>query len=153
MNRHLTKRSRRSQSQILPPAAADVASGMTLDDTYVGLCDWHGQLVWKSGTGVRLQVGDPLWKHAAGQSRDALRSAVANVATLREACVLEVENELGELFRLWMWPLNEPEIAICALAVRIPNELSLLTDRERACLGCLARACRRGILPRNSTSA
>jgi DNA-binding CsgD family transcriptional regulator len=68
-----------------------------------------------------------------------MRAAVASVATLRENRTLEVENERGEHFRLWMWPLNDPEIAICVLAIRIPSELALLSDRERDCLSCLAQ--------------
>jgi DNA-binding CsgD family transcriptional regulator len=38
-----------------------------------------------------------------------------------------------------MWPLDDPDIALCILAARIPNELALLTERETACLRCLAR--------------
>jgi DNA-binding CsgD family transcriptional regulator len=38
-----------------------------------------------------------------------------------------------------MWPLHEPDIAICLLAMQIPSELSLITERERACLKCLAQ--------------
>jgi DNA-binding CsgD family transcriptional regulator len=53
--------------------------------------------------------------------------------------MLEAENLSQEHFRLWLWPLNDPDIAVCVLALRIPRELSLLTDRETACLRCLAR--------------
>jgi DNA-binding CsgD family transcriptional regulator len=38
-----------------------------------------------------------------------------------------------------MWPLSEPHIAVCVLALRIPSGLALLTERERACLRCLAQ--------------
>jgi len=38
-----------------------------------------------------------------------------------------------------MWPLNDPDIALCILARQIPNEMILLTDRERACLSCLSQ--------------
>jgi DNA-binding CsgD family transcriptional regulator len=38
-----------------------------------------------------------------------------------------------------MWPLNDPEIAVCVLATLIPAKIALLTDRERACLQCLAQ--------------
>jgi DNA-binding CsgD family transcriptional regulator len=39
----------------------------------------------------------------------------------------------------WIWPLNDPDIAVCVLTTRIPSELSLLTERETACLRRLAR--------------
>jgi DNA-binding CsgD family transcriptional regulator len=139
MNPHHTKRTGAAPSQIFPSAAPKVAQVVTLTDTYVGLCDWHGCVVWKSGTDDRLQIGDELWKNAASRSRESLRSAVASVVTLRETRTLHIENEWNEHFRVWMWPLNDPDIALAALAKRIPSELALLTDREAACLRCLAQ--------------
>jgi DNA-binding CsgD family transcriptional regulator len=139
MSRHHTKRTGVAPSQILPSGPTKVASNVTLVGTYVGLCDWHGRVVWKSGAGHRLQIGDELWKNVASRSRDSLRAAVASVVTLRENRTLEVENEWNEHFRLWMWPLTDPDIALAILAMRIPSELALLTDRETACLRCLAR--------------
>jgi DNA-binding CsgD family transcriptional regulator len=139
MSSHLNKRTSGSQSQILPPPARDVASDVTQTDRYVLLCDWHGRVVWKSGTGDRVQVGDELWNSVAGNAKEALKTAVASVATLRENRVVEAENDRGEHFRLWMWPLADPEFAICILAMAIPGELALLTERERACLRCLAQ--------------
>jgi DNA-binding CsgD family transcriptional regulator len=139
MSSHHTKRTVAAPSQILPSARPKVASDVTLAGTYVGLCDWHGCIVWKSGAGDRLQIGDELWKNAASRSRESLRSAVASVVTLRENRTLEVENEWNEHFRVWMWPLNDPDIAVAALAIRIPSELALITEREAACLRCLAQ--------------
>jgi DNA-binding CsgD family transcriptional regulator len=139
MSEHFTKREDEPPSQIAPPAAANVAPGVTLADTYVVLCDWHGRVVWKSGTGDRIRIGDELWKNVASQSKEPLRTAVAGVVTLRENRSLEVENERGEHFRLAMWPLNDPDIAVCILAKPIPSELALLTERETACLACLAQ--------------
>jgi DNA-binding CsgD family transcriptional regulator len=112
---------------------------MMLADTYVGLCDWHGKLVWKSGGGTRVQVGECLWTHATPKSAVQMREAVASVATLREVRTLEAENDRHEHFRLWLWPLDDPEVAICILARRIPKEIALLTDRERDCLQGLAQ--------------
>jgi DNA-binding NarL/FixJ family response regulator len=116
-----------------------VASDVTLADTAVVLCDWHGCVVWKSATGERLQIGDELWKNVTNKSKEKLRNAVAGAVTLRENHTLEVETERNEHFRLWIWPLNDPDIALCVLTTRIPSELALLTERETGCLRCLAR--------------
>src|SRR4051812_17231229 len=110
MSRHHTKLAAAAPSQIIPSVPPQVTTDMTLAGTYVALCDWHGRVVWKSGH--RLQVGEELWKNAAAQSRDNLKTAVASVVTLRENRTLEVENDRSEHFRLWMWPLNDPEIAL-----------------------------------------
>lgn len=139
MSDHLTRPSRRSQSQRLPIPPVKVASDVTLPYTYVMLCDWHGRVIWKSGTGDRLQVGDELWKAVHARSRERLRTAVAKVVTLREQQNLEVEGESRDHFRLWMWPLNEPDIAVCVLATHIPSELALLTEKEKTCLRGLAQ--------------
>src|SRR5262249_7139566 len=114
-------------------------SDMTLEGTYVLLCDWHGKVVWKSSVGDRIAIGEEVWKHGTKKSIERMRTALASVVALREECVIEVESDRGDHFRFWMWPLSEPEIAVCMLALRIPGELALLTDRERACLRCLAQ--------------
>jgi DNA-binding CsgD family transcriptional regulator len=139
MTRHSTKQSVQVQSHIHPSLAAGVTTDMTLADTYVLLCDWHGRVVWKSGTNDRVAIGEEIWKHAASKSKERLRAAVAGVVTLREKCTIEAESDRGDHFRFWMWPLAEPALAVCLLALRIPRELALLTDRERACLECLAK--------------
>lgn len=138
MSRNLTRRAATRPSQIVPKPLPIPAPNVTLGDTYVILCDWHGLVVWKSGTGERLKIGEELWRGISGKSKERLKAAVASVASLGEQQVLEVENDRHEHFRLRMWPLNEPDVAVCILAVQIPSELALLTDRERACLRCLA---------------
>jgi DNA-binding CsgD family transcriptional regulator len=139
MSRNFTKRTSVEPSQSVPSGASKLAADVTLADTYVGLCDWHGRVVWLSGASVRLQIGDELWKNAVSRSKESLRSAVASVVTLRENRMLAIENQWKEHFRVWLWPLNDPEIAVAILAMRIPSELALLTERETACLRCLAQ--------------
>jgi DNA-binding CsgD family transcriptional regulator len=139
MKGHFTKQADKSPSQISPFATAELASDVTLADTYVVLCDWRGQIVWKSAGGDRVAIGEEIWKHAAKRTKESLRVALASVVSLREKCTIEVESDRGDHFRFWMWPLNNPEMAVCILALRIPSELALLTDRERACLECLAQ--------------
>ena len=139
MNRNLTKRAVARPSQIIPKPAPESAPNVTLTDTYVILCDWHGRVVWKSGTGERLKIGEELWRGISGKARERLKTAVASVSSLGEQQTLEVENDRHEHFRLRLWPLNEPDVAICILAVQIPSEIALLTARERACLQCLAK--------------
>jgi DNA-binding CsgD family transcriptional regulator len=139
MGTHHTKTAAGQPSQIRPSAASKVALDATLEDTFVVLCDWHGHLVWKSGGSERLQIGDPVWKNVTARSKEKLRTAVANVASLRENCMLDVDNDRNELCRVWLWPLTDPEIAICILGIFIPKELALLTEREKDCLRCLAQ--------------
>jgi DNA-binding CsgD family transcriptional regulator len=139
MSSHFSKRSVKLPSQISPSAAASVTSDVTLADTYVLLCDWHGQVVWKSGTDDRAGIGEEIWAHASNRSRERLRAALASVVALQMDSMIEVESDRGNHFRFWMWPLKDPAIAVCILALRIPSELARLTNRERDCLRCLAQ--------------
>src|SRR5262245_41528508 len=139
MGTHHTKIAGGQPSQIRPSASSKVALDATLEDTFVVLCDWHGRVVWRSAGGDRLQIGDPVWKNVSAKSKERVRTAIATVASLRENCMLDVDNDRNELCRVWMWPLTDPEIAICLLGIFIPRELALLTDREKACLRCLAQ--------------
>lgn len=139
MGIHHTKVSGRQPSQIRPSALSKVALDATLGDTFVVLCDWHGHVVWRSAASERLQIGDPVWKNMTAKAKEKARAAVASVASLRENCALDVENDRNEVCRVWMWPLTDPEIAICILGVFVPRELALLTEREKSCLRYLAQ--------------
>jgi DNA-binding CsgD family transcriptional regulator len=139
MSSYFTNQTDDSPSQISPSATAQLASDVTLADTYVVLCDWRGHIVWKSGTSDRILIGEEIWKHGAHGSTERLRVALAGVVTLRERCTIEVESDRGDYFRFWMWPLDDPELAVCILALRIPGQIALLTERERECLACLAQ--------------
>ena len=95
MSRHFTKEVDGSPSQISPSAAPRVTSDMTLAGTYVLLCDWHGRVVWKSGVGDRMVIGEEIWKHAAKKSMESLRAVLASVVALREERMIEVESDRG----------------------------------------------------------
>ena len=98
MSGHHTKRTDGAPSQIIPSAAPKVASDVTLADTYVVLCDWHGCVVWKSTTGDRPHIGDEVWKNATKKSKDVVRTAVASVVTLREHRKLEARKRSARTF-------------------------------------------------------
>lgn len=114
-------------------------SDTTLDDTFVALCDWHGHLVWTSKSKSLLQAGEFVWTRLAEGSQETMKATLARVVTLREQQILEIQNELGQQFRVWLWPLESPAIAVCVLGMRIPGEISLLAQRELDCLRLLAQ--------------
>ncbi|HXY33158.1 MAG TPA: helix-turn-helix transcriptional regulator [Planctomycetaceae bacterium] len=58
---------------------------------------------------------------------------------LRRSQQFEVIDKEGNRFRGWAWPLDSPDVALCALYLEIPHNLSLLTAQERRCLELLAR--------------
>jgi DNA-binding CsgD family transcriptional regulator len=127
-----------SMSETSQSPEAPVVSNVTPTGTHVLICDWHGIVRWISGEEVRLQSGDLAWKNLNEESRERAQQVFGRVVTLREEIVLEVENEQGHFFRVWLWPLDSPEMAVCVLSVAMPKALRLLSGREREALRLLA---------------
>jgi DNA-binding CsgD family transcriptional regulator len=117
-----------------PNGGGGVTSGAHLDDKFVLLCDWHGRAVWGSADFPRLKMGEFAWIYLTPESQAVTQDAIARVVTLRENRVLEVATDRGQHFRVWLWSLNAPDVAVCMLGVIIPAELARLTERERECL-------------------
>ena len=111
----------------------------TVGDTFVLLCDWHGRLIWSSIGKTRVQIGELVWEHLTKESRERAKAAVARVVTLRENQIIDVSNTQDQHFRAWLWPLESPEVAVCMLGIRIPQELTRLTEREQHCLRLLGQ--------------
>jgi DNA-binding CsgD family transcriptional regulator len=107
--------------------------------THVIICDWHGTIRWISGDGNVPKPGDHLWRNASRESLDEMKSAFSKVVTLQDKIVIEVSNLKNKYFRLWMWPLDSAEMAVCILAMAIPVELRLLSPKERDVLNMLAQ--------------
>lgn len=128
------KAGRPKKSHAAPKTPGALAADVTPDDKFVLLCDWQGRVVWSSMEFEKTKVGDFAWTYLAEESRKLGQEAVARVVTLREHRSLEIDNARGKHFRVWMWPLAAPDIALCVLGVAIPAELALLTERERECL-------------------
>jgi DNA-binding CsgD family transcriptional regulator len=112
--------------------------GHELGQHFVMLCDWRGHCIWTSARDAQTKVGELIWTHAAQSSQGEMKSAFAKVVALREAVQLEVVDQRGARLKGWMWPLDSPDVAVCILAVPVPANLVLLTQRERDCLELLA---------------
>lgn len=90
--------------------------------------------MWGSVPFEKLRIGEFAWEHLEPAYREPAKNAIARAASLRESQSLELVNEAGRRFRVWVWPLLRPDIAVCVLGVRIPENLEQLTDREQECL-------------------
>jgi DNA-binding CsgD family transcriptional regulator len=113
-------------------------SDPTLNGTFVTICDWRGQIVWQSARQRDLVVGDFAWENLAPASLEQAKLAFARSVSLRETMTLEWVDVNERRSRVWLWPLEHPDWAVCLLAVTIPRELARLTEREREILGLLA---------------
>ncbi len=111
---------------------------LTLIDTHVVICDWHGVVRWISADETLLKKGDFLWQHVIDADQEKTINAFGKVIALQRSVVLEIEKKSGRLFRIWLWPLESAEMAVCALRMQIPRELRLLSDRERDTVNLLA---------------
>jgi DNA-binding CsgD family transcriptional regulator len=104
----------------------------------VVLCNWQGKLVWTSSPNPVYEPGPDLWDYICNEDREKVKQVLSRAVIAREAQEYEATSSIGEHYRAWIWPLNTPEVAVCILAIRVPNELRLLTTREKECLHLLA---------------
>lgn len=111
---------------------------MTPDNMFVLICDWHGRLTWSSDADKRQGIGQHAWQLIDPDDVEQTKAAFARTATLKENQLLEVRDLNGQFLRMWLWPLDPPDAALCILCLRIPSELAKLTARERDCLSLLA---------------
>ena len=112
---------------------------MTPNHTFVLICDWQGRLVWSSESAIHSRSGDHAWQLIADEDVERAKSVFARTATLRENQTIEVRDRDDQFLRMWLWPHDPPESAICILCLRIPPELTELTSREKECLTLLAQ--------------
>jgi DNA-binding CsgD family transcriptional regulator len=109
------------------------------NDLYVLLGDWRGHCIWTSDPNLQITIGGLIWENLSAESQAAAKQALGQVVALRERQEIEVVDQQGNRFRTWFWPLDCPEVAVCALGMRLPRNLVLLTERERECLESLAQ--------------
>jgi DNA-binding CsgD family transcriptional regulator len=112
---------------------------MTPDKTYVLICDCQGRLAWSSDKELRTKIGTFVWKTLLQADVEEARLAFARTASLSEFQTIEVRDRGSQQIRMWLWPMNPPESAVCILCQAIPRELAKLTAREKDCLGLLAQ--------------
>jgi DNA-binding CsgD family transcriptional regulator len=116
------------------------------DDSHVLICDWMGRLTWSSKEDLYQAYGDLAWNYVPESDRDKYREAFSRATTLRRRQQIDASCIFGGRYRGWLWPLDWPDAAVCILAMRIPNEMALLTPREHESLKLLSRGATAGQL-------
>jgi DNA-binding CsgD family transcriptional regulator len=114
-------------------------SNTDMHGTFVMLCDWRGRCIWTSAQILPVEIGEPVWKNLKIESQEQTKVSIGKVIAARDVEQLEVVDREDNHYRGWLWPLDSPEVAVCILGLRIPRDLSQLTDSERACLELLAQ--------------
>lgn len=113
-------------------------SGATREATVVVLLDWQGRLVWSSSENPRRNAGGLAAEYVRAEDQEMAAAAVKDVVAHRRQHELQVVGASGDHYRVWLWPLDSPDVAVCALCIHVPDELALLTSREQDCLKLLA---------------
>ena len=116
-----------------------MAAPLNHEDSHVLICDWKGTLRWTSKSTLHEAYGDLAWNYVPENDREKYREAFSRATTLGKRQQIDVNCIYGGRYRAWLWPLNWPDAAVCVLAVRIPDEMALLTPREHECLKLLSR--------------
>ena len=106
--------------------------------TTVTLCDAVGRMIWTSSPNPAYKPGPFVWEYASPEDREVCKNAISRAVVLRETQEFDASTHLGEHYHVWVWPLNSPELAVCILAVQVPDEMKRLSARERTALELLA---------------
>jgi DNA-binding CsgD family transcriptional regulator len=107
-------------------------------DAFVAICDWHGRVQWSSNSTIKTQVGDLGWSNMIDGDDERFKEAFSRTATLHERHIVEIESRDGLRYRIWLWPVGNPDMAVCTFNLRIPYEIGQLSDREREFMVLLA---------------
>ena len=107
-------------------------------DAFVAICDWNGVVKWLSNHTIKTQVGDLGWSNMPANDAEMFKSAFARTATLNEKSQVEIESLNGLRYRIWMWSIGNPDLAVCTFNLLVPSEIKLLTTKERELLEELA---------------
>gem|GEM_PF-6163260 len=62
---------------------------------------------------------------------ERFKHTFARIATLHERHIVEVTSLSDLRYRIWMWSIGNPDLAVCTFNLMIPSEVDQLTDRER----------------------
>ncbi|MBL8888825.1 MAG: helix-turn-helix transcriptional regulator [Planctomycetaceae bacterium] len=125
----------RKKSQSDP---ARVTGNLRPGDAFVAICDWNGYVKWLSNHTIKTQVGDLGWSNMIPGDAERFRSAFARTATLHERNMLEISSLNGLRYRIWMWSIGNPDLAVCTFNLLIPKDIEKLSERERELMALLA---------------
>jgi DNA-binding CsgD family transcriptional regulator len=126
------------RSLIIVTFGTFVMNRATRESTVVALFDWQGRVVWISERQPPRGAGFLVDEYVREDYRELVRRTVSGVIKKRETGAIQVVTEFGEWYRTSFWPIDSQEVAACALAIAIPEELALLSVREQDCLKLLA---------------
>ena len=132
---------RQKKAQTEKKAKTDYASSefpLQPGDAFVAICDWNGVVKWLSNHTIKTQVGDLGWSNMVEEDAERFKEAFARTATLHENAQLEIASRNGLRYRIWMWSIGNPELAVCTFNLLIPTDIQKLTKRERELMDGLA---------------
>lgn len=104
---------------------------LEMGDAFVAISDWNGVVKWLSNRSIKTQVGDLGWSNMIPDDAEKFKLAFARTASLHEKSIVEIESLNGLRYRIWMWSIGNPEMAVCTFNLLIPSEIKSLTPRER----------------------
>lgn len=129
------RRHRISTQREVPPVTSHLKPG----DAFVAICDWNGKVKWISSAETRARLGEDSWANLIPADAERMKVAVARAVALNEKHMLEVTTDIDNRYRVWLWPIGNPDLAVCAFCLLIPPQIGRLATRERQFLRLLAQ--------------
>jgi len=128
------------KSKAKPPStnSANIELALKPGDAFVAICDWNGVVKWLSNHSIKTKIGDLGWSNMISEDAERFKEAFARTATLHERRTLEIMSLNGLRYRIWLWSIGNPELAVCTFNLLIPVQIESLTPRERELMENLA---------------
>ncbi|MGD9633688.1 MAG: response regulator transcription factor [Pirellulales bacterium] len=95
-------------------------------------------MIWTNHPSPEYKPGVPIWDYAVLENRELVKDQIARTLFLNEPQEFEASSDRGERYHVWVWPMNLPELGVAIVGLQMPDDVKLLTVRERECLEMLA---------------
>jgi DNA-binding CsgD family transcriptional regulator len=129
----------RNHDEIKRNDPTNVTGTLNLDDVFVAIYDWSGVVRWVSNDLAITKVGELGWADLPPHDCERFKEVFARTSTLHERHIVEIKSKHGLRYRIWMWSIGNPDLAVCSFSLLIPEDIERLTERERSFMELLAQ--------------
>jgi DNA-binding CsgD family transcriptional regulator len=129
----------RNHNEINRNDSPNVTGTLNLDQVFVAIYDWSGVVRWVSNDNAISKVSDFGWADLSPDDAECFKQIFARTSTLHERHIVEIKSRNGYRYRIWMWSIGNPDLAVCSFSLLIPEDIERLTERERSFMELLAQ--------------
>lgn len=129
----------RNHDEINRNESPNASGTLNLDQVFVAIYDWSGVVRWVNNDIAISKVGDFGWADLSPDDANRFKEVFARTSTLHERHIVEIKSRTGLRYRIWIWSIGNPDLAVCSFSLPIPEDIAKLTERERRFMELLSQ--------------